>query len=83
MVMNRRKIIVAVTGASGAVYAVKLLERLRSLPEPPAETAVIFTGNAEEIMLYETGARYSTGGHRETVEQQRLQRTLRLWIIII
>jgi len=62
MVMNRRKIIVAVTGASGAVYALKLLERLRSIPEPPVETAVIFTRNAEEIMLYETGTLYNPAG---------------------
>jgi 4-hydroxy-3-polyprenylbenzoate decarboxylase len=102
--MSVRKIIVAVTGASGAVYALKLLERLRGLaeslpgqgehsrgqvkplsghsmnthaqaetipgqteqprelPEPPAEVAVIFTGNAEEIMLYETGAWYKPSG---------------------
>jgi len=57
-----RKIIVAVTGASGAVYSLKLLERLRRLPEPPGEVAVIFTGNAEEIMLYETGHRYEPAG---------------------
>lgn len=65
MVMNRRKIIVAVTGASGAVYAVKLLERLRTLPEPPAETAVIFTSNAEEIMLYETGTPFIPAGNEK------------------
>ena len=63
MVINRRKIIVAVTGASGAIYALKLLERLRSLPEPPVETAIIFTGNAEEIMLYETGTPFSPTGN--------------------
>jgi 4-hydroxy-3-polyprenylbenzoate decarboxylase len=62
MVMNNRKIILAVTGASGAVYAIRLLERLRALPELPAETAVIFTGNAEEIMLHETGTRYEPAG---------------------
>ncbi len=60
-----RKIVVAVTGASGAVYALKLLERLRALPEPPVETAVIFTGNAEDIMLYETGAKYSPAGNEK------------------
>ena len=60
--MNKRKIIVAVTGASGAIYALKLLDRLRSLPEPPEEVAVIFTGNAEDIMLYETGSKYTPAG---------------------
>jgi 4-hydroxy-3-polyprenylbenzoate decarboxylase len=59
---NNRQIVVAVTGASGAVYGLKLLERLRGLPDQPAEVAVIFTHKAEEIMLYETGTRYSSSG---------------------
>jgi len=73
--MSKRKIIVAITGASGAVYGLKLLERLRRLNEvpgeklglqvreSPAETAVILTENADEIMLYETGARYEPSGN--------------------
>lgn len=60
--MNTRKIIVAITGASGAIYAVKLLERLRSLP---TEVAVILTGNAEEIMRYETGTGYTPLGNEK------------------
>jgi len=59
---NDRKIIVAVTGASGSIYAVSLLNRLRDLKDPPEEVAVIFTGNAEEIMLYETGTAYVPRG---------------------
>ena len=58
----RRKIIVAVTGASGSVYALNLLRRLREMTSPPAEVAVIFTGNAEEIMLSETGTAYCPSG---------------------
>lgn len=60
--MNRRKVIVAITGASGAIYAVKLLERLR---DASPEVAVILTGNAEEIMLYETGSGYTPTGNEK------------------
>ena len=62
LVVNNRKIVVAITGASGAIYALSLLKRLHELPEPPAEVAVIMTGNAEEIMLYETGTVYVPSG---------------------
>jgi flavoprotein len=54
LAVNKRKIVVAITGASGAVYALSLMKRLRELPEAPSEVAVILTVNAEEIMLYET-----------------------------
>ena len=60
-----RKIIVAITGASGAVYGLKLLERLRNLPVPPAEVAVILSENAEEIMIYEAGIRYDPSGNEK------------------
>jgi 4-hydroxy-3-polyprenylbenzoate decarboxylase len=54
--LQQRKIVLAITGASGAVYAQKLLERLYSLKEKPTEIAVVFSANAREIWLYETGA---------------------------
>lgn len=53
-----RKIILAVTGASGSIYAVKLLDRLISLKDSPAEIAVVFSDNARSIWEYETGTRF-------------------------
>jgi flavin prenyltransferase len=55
---RRRKIILAVTGASGSVYALKLLEKLQQLKSPPEEIAVIFSDTAREIWEAETGQRY-------------------------
>ncbi|MBW6502484.1 MAG: UbiX family flavin prenyltransferase [Bacteroidales bacterium] len=54
-----RKIIVAVTGASGSVYARKLIGSLISLKEPPGEIAVIFSDNAKAIWEYETGEKFT------------------------
>jgi 4-hydroxy-3-polyprenylbenzoate decarboxylase len=53
-----RKIIVAVTGASGAIYAKLLLEKLSGLKNPPAEIAVVFSDTAKEVWEYETGTKY-------------------------
>ena len=58
--MNKygRKIIVAVTGASGAIYAKLLIEKLKQLNAPPKEIAVIFSDTAKEIWLEETGTAF-------------------------
>lgn len=61
MEQKRNRIIVAVTGASGSVYASKLLEKLGRLPDPPLEIAVIFSDNAKGIWEREMGTRYSPG----------------------
>ncbi len=49
----KRKIIVSVTGASGAVYAKLLLEELLILKGDLDEVAVIFSPNATAIWKYE------------------------------
>jgi 4-hydroxy-3-polyprenylbenzoate decarboxylase len=59
MIQPSRKIIVAVTGASGSVYAQKLIGSLLSLKEPPEEIAVIFSDNAKAIWEYETGEKFT------------------------
>jgi 4-hydroxy-3-polyprenylbenzoate decarboxylase len=60
---NSRKIIVAVTGASGAIYAQKLMERLESMKEPPEEIAVVFSDNARAIWEFEMGVKFTTKEH--------------------
>jgi len=62
MTTGERKIIVAISGASGSVYALSLLKSLREYAVSPSEVAVIFTDNAEEIMLFETGVKYAPSG---------------------
>lgn len=54
-----RKIIVAITGASGSIYARKLLEALGRVTNPPEEIAVIFSDTAKKIWEYETGEKYT------------------------
>ena len=49
----KRKIVVAVTGASGAIYASVLLRKLREIKDQLDEVAVIFSANARDIWDYE------------------------------
>jgi 4-hydroxy-3-polyprenylbenzoate decarboxylase len=58
MISGNRKIIVAITGASGAVYAQQLLLKIAGVKDPPEEIAVIFSETAKEIWEYETGTKY-------------------------
>ena len=53
-----RKIVLAITGASGSIYAKLLLEKLRTLKNPPEEIAIILSDTAREIWLSETGSEF-------------------------
>lgn len=55
---KNRKIILAITGASGSIYALKLLETLKQLKSPPEEVAVILSDTAKEIWVAETGEKF-------------------------
>jgi flavin prenyltransferase len=59
MPSRNRKIILAITGASGSVYAKILLEKLRQLKNPPEEIAVVLSDTAREIWLAETGEKFN------------------------
>lgn len=50
-----KKIIVAVTGASGAIYAKRLLLKLQTLHDQFEECGIVFTANAFEIWKNELG----------------------------
>jgi 4-hydroxy-3-polyprenylbenzoate decarboxylase len=56
------KIILAITGASGSIYARLLLEKLGSLSNPPQEIAVVFSDNAKTIWEFETGKKFIPSG---------------------
>jgi len=49
----KRKIVVAVTGASGAIYASVLFRKLRQIKSQLDEVAVVFSTNARDIWNYE------------------------------
>ncbi len=66
MVLTNNKIILAVTGASGSIYALKLLEKLLKLDDRPEEIAVVFSDRGKEIWEYETGRKfYASAGAKE------------------
>jgi 4-hydroxy-3-polyprenylbenzoate decarboxylase len=51
----KRKIVVAVTGASGALYGKLLLERLQNSEEGPDRIGLIFSSNALDVWKFELG----------------------------
>jgi 4-hydroxy-3-polyprenylbenzoate decarboxylase len=51
--MIKRKIVVAVTGASGAIYAKLLLDKLQALQSQIAEVAVVMSDNARQVWEFE------------------------------
>lgn len=51
----KRKIILAITGASGSIYARTLLKKLQSLEAPPEEIAVILSSTGRDIWMDEIG----------------------------
>lgn len=50
-----KKIVVAVTGASGAIYAKLLFEQLQQLHEQISEVGVVMSANAKQVWEYELG----------------------------
>ncbi|MDF2433557.1 MAG: flavin prenyltransferase, partial [Mucilaginibacter sp.] len=49
----KKKIVVAITGASGSIYAKLLVEKLQQLNSQIAEVAIIMSDNAKEVWRFE------------------------------
>jgi 4-hydroxy-3-polyprenylbenzoate decarboxylase len=47
--MTKKKIVVAITGASGAIYAKLLLEKLQALQSQLNEVAIVMSDNAKQV----------------------------------
>jgi len=57
MVMAKQKIVVGVTGASGAIYAQVLLQKLARMTDQIEEVGLVFSDNARTVWEYELGNR--------------------------
>jgi 4-hydroxy-3-polyprenylbenzoate decarboxylase len=53
--MNKKKIIVAITGASGSVYAKLLMDNLMQLSSQIEKVGVVMSDNAKEVWRFELG----------------------------
>ena len=53
--MQKKKIVVAVTGASGSIYAKSLLDNLTLLNAQIEKVGVVMSDNAKEVWRYELG----------------------------
>ncbi|WP_231459294.1 UbiX family flavin prenyltransferase [Pedobacter sp. Leaf132] len=53
--MNKKKVIVAVTGASGSVYAKVLFDKLVELQSQIEAVGVVMSDNAKEVWQFELG----------------------------
>jgi 4-hydroxy-3-polyprenylbenzoate decarboxylase len=51
--MSKRKIVVAITGASGAIYAQLLLQKLQQLSDQISELSIVMSDNAKQVWQFE------------------------------
>src|SRR6476469_9375377 len=51
--MGKRKLVVAITGASGAIYAKILLKKLESIKHQIEDVGIIMSDNAKDVWKYE------------------------------
>ncbi len=52
---NKQKIVVAITGASGSIYAKVLLKKLQALKDQIEEVGIVMSDNAKDVWKFELG----------------------------
>jgi 4-hydroxy-3-polyprenylbenzoate decarboxylase len=62
MESQKRKIVLAITGASGSIYAYKILERLHEIQAPVEEIAIIFSDTGRSVWESEIGSEFHAEG---------------------
>lgn len=58
----KRKIVLAITGASGSIYAKALIDKIQQLESPPEEIAVILSSTGRDIWMDEIGQPFASAG---------------------
>src|ERR1700744_6430189 len=53
VISMKKKIVVAITGASGAIYAKLLLEKIRQLNSQVGEVGIVMSDNAKQVWQVE------------------------------
>ena len=53
--MEKHKIVVAITGASGSIYARLLLQHLQKLQDQLLEVSIVFSDNGKNVFVFEEG----------------------------
>ena len=51
--MEKQKLVVAITGASGAVYAKVLMDKLQKLSTQLSEVGIVMSDNAKDVWKFE------------------------------
>lgn len=53
--MAKKRIVIGVTGASGAIYAQRLIERLQDIKDQVEDYSIVFSENAKKVREFELG----------------------------
>ncbi|MEN9370519.1 MAG: hypothetical protein RI952_1384 [Bacteroidota bacterium] len=68
--MMKRKIIIGVTGASGAIYAKVLMDKLTALSDQFEKIAIVMSDNAKDVWKVELGSAFEANKYFDYYDKQ-------------